>query len=159
MTKLNNEQVDTYVIFNTATGQRYGSSDWGGYKDWDTASKAKGALTRLKKKHLKAFEDNTNQHMDYITKLYESGDTRSYDWGPNKYATQAGRDAYLEDMKLHNGDWRVYEGLCEAEVVTYNFFYENEPLVERTNISCGNKYMERLNTPSFMSPSCDSYYR
>ena len=50
MTTLNNENIDTFVIFNPVTGNRYGSTSWGGYKEWNTASSAKGALTRLKKR-------------------------------------------------------------------------------------------------------------
>ena len=153
-----NKETNTFVIYNKNTGERFGM-EYGSYKEWKTAGTAKGALTRLKKKHLKAFENEVNQHMDYITKVYANGDSRSSDWGDNKFATQAGRDAYLEERKSYDGDWRIYSALCESEIVTYDYFYENEPMVERTNISCGTKFMERLNTPSFLSPSCDSYYR
>lgn len=152
-------ETNTFVIYNKNTGERYGTESYGGYKEWKTVGTAKSALTRLKKKHLKAFMDNVNQHMDYITKVYESGDSRSTNWGANKFATQAGRDAYIEERKLNDGDWRIHNALCESEIVTYDYFYENEPMVERTNISCGTKFMERKNTPSFLSPSCDSYYR
>lgn len=151
--------MNRFVIFNEETGQRFGMESYGGYKEWKTEGAAKAALTRLKKKHLAAFENEINRYMDYITKRYESEDPQSAYWGPNKFATQAGRDAYIEERKQHDGDWRIYEGLCGSKVVTYDYFYENEPMVERTNISSGTKYMERFNTPSFLSPSCDSYYR
>ena len=159
MTTLNNENIDTFVIFNTITGKRYGSTGWGGYKQWNTASSAKGALTRLKKQYLKTFEDDLEHTFTYITSCYESGKYTEETHGVNQYATQEGRDAHREEMKEYKSDWKVYQGLCDSEVVTYDYFYENEPVVERTNISGGNKYTERLNTPSFLSPSCDSYYR
>ena len=159
MKTANNENIDTFVIFNTITGKRYGSTGWGGYKQWNTASSAKGALTRLKNQLLKTFEDDLEQTFTYITSCYESGKYTEETHGVNQYATQEGRDAHREEMKEYKSDWKVYQGLCDSEVVTYDYFYENEPVVERTNISGGNKYTERLNTPSFLSPSSDSFYR
>ena len=154
-----NKETNTFVIYNENTGERYGSSSWGGYKEWNTERAAKGALTRLKKKYLKAFEDDLAFTYKHITEQYENGTFNEKTNGPNKYATQEGRYAHREDMKQYRGDWKIYEGLCESQIVTYEYFYENEPMVERTNISCGTKFMERKNTPSFLSPSCDSYYR
>jgi len=152
-------QNDTFVIYNKNTGKRYGTK-YGSYQEWKTVASAKGALTRLNKKHLKEFLDHCNEHMDYITECYKNGhaEKRGWDWD-NKFATAEGRLAYIEEMKEYRCEWKAYDGLCGSEVVTYDYFYENEPMVERTNISCGTKYMERLNTPSFLSPSCDSYYR
>jgi len=38
-------------------------------------------------------------------------------------------------------------------------FYENiEKKVERTNLMSGAKFMEGVNTPPYMSPSCESYW-
>lgn len=38
-------------------------------------------------------------------------------------------------------------------------FYANiEKKVERTNLMSGKKYMESVNTPSYCSPSCESYW-
>ena len=34
----------------------------------------------------------------------------------------------------------------------------NEDMVERTNIMTGQKYMEKKDTPVFMSPACESYW-
>jgi len=150
--------MDRFVIFNKATGKRYGMESYGGYKEWNTERAAKAALTRLKKKSLKAFEDEINQHMDFIIKIHESGE-HSFKRQADEFSSQAGRDAYLEERKPYDPEWRLYEGLCGSEVVTYDYFYENEPMVERTNLMGGNKYMERLNTPYFLSPSRDSYYR
>jgi hypothetical protein len=33
-----------------------------------------------------------------------------------------------------------------------------EDMVERTNIMTGQKYMEKKDTPVFMSPACESYW-
>ena len=133
--------MNRFVIFNKATGKRYGTESYGGYKEWKTERAAKSALTRLKKKHLKRFEDEINGYMDR-----------------REISTKASRDAYFEERKQYDPEWRLYEGLCGSEVVPYDYFYENEPMVERTNLMTGKKYMERLNRPGFLSPSCDSYY-
>jgi hypothetical protein len=37
-------------------------------------------------------------------------------------------------------------------------YYDNIPMVERVNLMSGEKYMEKANTPSYMSPSCESYW-
>ena len=79
-----NKETNTFVIYNKNTGERFGM-EYGSYKEWKTAGVAKGTLTRLKKKHLKAFENEVNQHMDYITKVYANGDSRSSDCGDNKF--------------------------------------------------------------------------
>jgi len=36
--------------------------------------------------------------------------------------------------------------------------YENNDLVERTNIMTGKKYMEKANTPLFLSPASETYW-
>lgn len=123
--------MDRFVIFNKATGKRYGMESYGGYKEWNTERAAKAALTRLKNKYIKLYDRDVT------------------------YAREHG---YRVDSE-HNGNFKIYEGLCGSEVVTYDYFYENEPMVERTNLMSGTKYMERLNRPSFLSPSSDSYYR
>lgn len=33
-----------------------------------------------------------------------------------------------------------------------------EPMVERTNMMTGKKFMESINTPNYMSPACESYW-
>lgn len=33
-----------------------------------------------------------------------------------------------------------------------------EQMVERVNLMSGLKYMERRDTPAYMSPACDSYW-
>ena len=128
MTTLNNENIDTFVIFNPVTGKRYGSTSWGGYKQWKTASSAKGALTRLKKQYLKTFEDDLEHPFTYITSCYESGKYTEETHGVNQYATQEGRDAHREEMKEYKGAWGVYQGLCDSEVVTYELFKAINPI-------------------------------
>ena len=47
----------------------------------------------------------------------------------------------------------------EAAVATYSDFKDNiEQLVERTNLMSGKKFMEPINTPSYMSPAYESYW-
>lgn len=151
--------MDTFVIFNKKTGERFGIESYGGYKEWKTERAAKGALTRLKKKHLKKFEDDLAFTFKHVNEQYAKGVFDVETYGPNRYATQEGRDAHRERKKKYSGDWKIYEALCDSEIVTYDYFYENEPMVERTSLRNGRKYMERLNTPCFLSPSCDSHYR
>jgi hypothetical protein len=45
-----------------------------------------------------------------------------------------------------------------AVIVDSKTFYENEPMVERTNIMSGEKYMERKSTPACCSPSTETYW-
>ena len=45
-----------------------------------------------------------------------------------------------------------------AVIVDSKTFYENEPMVERTNIMSGEKYMERKSTPYYLSPSSETYW-
>jgi len=154
MTTINNDKSVTYVIYNPKTGFRYCKR-----KEWDTPAKAKSYLTRMKKHHLGWFEDDLNDTHSYINNLYETGRYTEEVNGPNQYATQEGRDAHREEMKQWNSDWSAYQNLCNSEVVTYDYFYENEPMVERTNKVCGTKFMERKNTPRHLSPAFDAYYR
>ena len=52
--------MDRFVIFNKATGKRYGMESYGGYKEWNTERAAKAALTRLKNKYFNEFSRNDN---------------------------------------------------------------------------------------------------
>jgi hypothetical protein len=36
--------------------------------------------------------------------------------------------------------------------------YDDPDMVERTNIMTGKKYMEKKNTPAFLSPACETYW-
>ena len=84
-------ETNTFVIYNKNTGKRYGTESYGGYKEWNTEKAAKSALTRLKKKHLKAFEDDLAFTYKHITQRYANGEIDENTYGPNKYATQKGR--------------------------------------------------------------------
>lgn len=47
----------------------------------------------------------------------------------------------------------------EMSIAESNDFYDNiEKMVEKTNLLSGEKYMERINTPSYCSPSSESYW-
>ena len=36
--------------------------------------------------------------------------------------------------------------------------YDDPDMVERTNIMTGKKYMEKRDTPAFLSPACETYW-
>jgi hypothetical protein len=36
--------------------------------------------------------------------------------------------------------------------------YDDPNMVERTNIMTGKKYMEKKDTPAFLSPACETYW-
>ncbi len=36
--------------------------------------------------------------------------------------------------------------------------YDDADMVERTNIMTGKKYMEKRNTPPFLSPACETFW-
>jgi hypothetical protein len=36
--------------------------------------------------------------------------------------------------------------------------YNDPDMVERTNLMTGKKYMEKKDTPVFLSPACESYW-
>jgi uncharacterized protein YdbL (DUF1318 family) len=45
-------------------------------------------------------------------------------------------------------------------VAEYADFLDNiEVRVERTNVMTGQKYMERINTPNYMSPASEAYWQ
>lgn len=52
---------------------------------------------------------------------------------------------------------RKYPGVDHA-VVSLSDFRNMEPMVERTNLMSGKKYMEPLNTPNYCSPSSEAYW-
>ena len=119
------------------------------YKEYKTERAAKGALTKLKGKYLAKFLDGCHEYMDWHDKYYDEA----------KYATEAQRQAYINKDMKRNPDWKMFESLCDSVVVTFDYFYENEPMIERVNKVTGKKYLERLNTPAFLSPAYDSFYR
>ena len=48
-----------------------------------------------------------------------------------------------------------YEGSTVQDSET---FYATEPMVERTNLMSGIKYMEKLNMPTCCSPASETYW-
>ena len=48
-----------------------------------------------------------------------------------------GTDSYLKQMKVA---------------------YDDPDMIERTNLMTGKKYMEKKDTPVFLSPACESYW-
>ena len=53
---------------------------------------------------------------------------------------------------------RDIENIKTLEVVGYNYFYDNEPMVIRKDHRTGKTFTERLNTPYYLSPSSETYY-
>lgn len=53
---------------------------------------------------------------------------------------------------------RDIERIKVLEVVGYNYFYDNEPMVIRKDHRTGETFTERLNTPYYLSPSSETYY-
>ena len=70
----------------------------------------------------------------------------------NKRFENASED-YQKDQIQKNIDI-----IKKLEVMDIDFFEANEPIVERVNLISGKTYKERLNTPSYMSPSSQAYW-
>lgn len=69
--------------------------------------------------------------------------------GNDTFATAAAGKAHITRF-LNSQEYAV------AEI---SYFRDNiEKQVERTNLMSGQKYMEPLNTPGFMSPSSEAYW-
>lgn len=70
--------------------------------------------------------------------------------GDEFFATEAAAKAHM--TRKHLSD--VVYGVAE-----YTYFQDNiEKQVERVNLMSGQKYMEPVNTPGFMSPASEAYW-
>ena len=90
--------------------------------------------------------------MSYV--VYEVETTRLVG---NAYATEAAAKAArtrLTKKLAQEGKTAPEMAVAEREYFTE----EVEMWVERTNMMSGKKYLERYNTPVYMSPSCESYW-
>jgi hypothetical protein len=66
------------------------------------------------------------------------------------FATEAAAKAHITRQRLNPAEYGVAE---------YTYFQDNiEKQVERVNLMSGQKYMEPVNTPGFMSPSSEAYW-
>jgi hypothetical protein len=50
--------------------------------------------------------------------------------------------------------------LCatHSNLIMMKVAYDDPDMVERTNLMTGKKYMEKKDTPAFLSPACESYW-
>lgn len=87
--------------------------------------------------------------MRYV--VYNTESTRLLD--TRKYATERAAKAAL--TRAVKAGKVVREDMSVASVAEFD---KIEKMVERTNLLSGEKYMERVNTPSYCSPSSESYW-
>ena len=107
---------------------------------YKTASAAKAGITRTLKYYAKAIED-VNKVVALGKPYYHSRFCNAYEEATNK---DLGR--------THVNDINNY---MVMSVEDYELI---EPMVERTNMMTGKKFMEPINTPHYMSPSSESYW-
>ena len=101
---------------------------------------AKAGITRTLKYYAKAIED-VNSVVAEGKKKYASRLYNAYEEATNK---DLGR--------THLNDKNNY---MVMSVEDYDLI---EPMIERTNMMTGKKFMEPINTPHYMSPSSESYW-
>ena len=125
----------TYYIINNKTQCIHKEPS---RKSWEcdryaTVGAAKAGITRTLKYYAKAIEE--------VAQVVSEGKP---DYYANRY--NAYRDATQYNL-----------GLAETYSVVNTRDYV-EPMVERTNMMTGKKYMEGINTPNFMSPASEAYW-
>lgn len=125
----------TYYIINNETQRIHKEPS---RKSWDcdryaTVGAAKAGITRTLKYYAKAIEE--------VAQVVSEGKPEYYAQRYNAY-----RDANEHNL-----------GLAETYSVINTRDYV-EPMVERTNMMTGKKYMEGINTPNYMSPASEAYW-
>lgn len=88
--------------------------------------------------------------MGYV--VYNTESTRLMD--TRTHATERAAKSAL--TRAVNKGKVVREDMSIASV--WDFYSNIEKQVERTNLLSGKKYMESVNTPSYCSPSSESYW-
>lgn len=101
---------------------------------------AKAGITRTLKYYAKAIED-VNSVVAEGKKKYASRLYNAYEEATNK---DLGRTYVAEKSNY-----------MVMSVEDYDLI---EPMIERTNMMTGKKFMEPINTPHYMSPSSESYW-
>jgi len=98
--------------------------------------------------------------MGYV--IYDKKSTRLKS---KAYKTEAAAKAALTRMRKERAD--VFDGVLTAEhdpvflfgIAEVGYFEEHiEQKVERVNLMSGEKYMESVNRPSYMSPASEAYW-
>ena len=77
-------------------------------------------------------------------------------FGDNKTFKTIGAAKSAITRAVTNGDIIDREKYGIAGTVDFRNNIEKQ--MERTNLMSGEKYTEAVNTPAFMSPSCESYW-
>lgn len=65
------------------------------------------------------------------------------------------RGARIALSRHCNKDGKNVDDYLVSDYATYD---SSVPMVERINLMTGEKYMEKMNTPSYLSPACESYW-
>ena len=85
----------------------------------------------------------------------------------DKQTTRILKPNKADQFKTQSAAQRQLNKYCENNnsnpldyaIAYYSTFTDTiEKSVERTNIMTGEKYMEKVNTPPYMSPACESYW-
>ena len=131
-----------YLIINKQNMSIFSEPTRPSWKDSSYASEgaAKAGITRTMKFYQKAIEDVASVVADgkpeYHSRLYN--------------AFRDATDSALGRTHLAQRDNFVIMTADEYSMV--------EPMVERTNMMSGKKFMESINTPGYMSPASESYW-
>lgn len=131
-----------YLIINKQNMSIFSEPTRPSWKDSSYASEgaAKAGITRTMKFYQKAIDDVASVVADgkpeYHSRLYN--------------AFRDATDPALGRTHLAQRDNFVIMTADEYSMV--------EPMVEKTNMMSGKKYMESINTPGYMSPASESYW-
>jgi hypothetical protein len=131
-----------YLIINKQNMSIFSEPTRPSWKDSSYASEgaAKAGITRTMKFYQKAIKDVASVVADgkpeYHSSLYN--------------AFRDATDSALGRTHLAQRDNFVIMTADEYSMV--------EPMVERTNMMSGKKFMESINTPGYMSPASESYW-
>ena len=84
-------------------------------------------------------------------------------WQQAAYKTMSAASAALTRMQkkfaLRSTDSAAEGPLYTAAIAEADYYYKNiEKFVTRKNMMSGKEYTESVNTPSYMSPSSESYW-
>ena len=91
--------------------------------------------------------------MAYV--IYNRETTRLLDTGKEMYASMAAAKGALTRYENDHPDFdRTEYDIADRKV----FLDSIEMWVEKTNLMSGEKFMERVNTPYFCSPSSETYW-
>ena len=129
---MNKNENKSYVLLNTSTWNQYQS-----YRPKKTCSLTKDIFSS-KKAGTTAIKTMLKR-LDAQLKDAES-------------KTHYGRLIQINQVKER------IEQVKSLEVIEYNYFKENEPMVIRTNAMTGKTFLEPLNTPYYLSPSSETYF-